>query len=144
MFAKVDDADYDLVMRHTWHVNDGGYAVTNVKKADGTGYTTLAMHHLIVGKGVDHEDRDPRNNQRHNLRYATLSQNLANSGPRPSNSTGYKGVTYEKARNKYVAQINFNHRVRRIGRFNTAIEAAYAYNEEALKTWGKYAYLNPV
>lgn len=46
-----------------------------------------------------------------------------------SNTSGYRGVSYDNGRNKYVAHITINYRTKFLGRFENAIDAAYAYNK---------------
>lgn len=45
-----------------------------------------------------------------------------------NNTTGYRGVSFEKDRNKWKASIGVNNKNIRIGSFDTDIEAAKAYN----------------
>lgn len=47
-------------------------------------------------------------------------------------STGIKGVSFDKARQRFAANIKVNQKYLRLGRFHTAIEAARAYNAAAL------------
>jgi hypothetical protein len=54
---------------------------------------------------MDHKDRDRSNNRFSNLRLATTSQNQANVGLRKDNISGFKGVSWEKAQNKWRATI---------------------------------------
>lgn len=94
---------------------------------------------------IDHKDRNRHNFQLENLRYATPTQNNANCGPRKRNVLGVKGVSFRKrASKKYIAQIKTDGVVRTIGYFETLREAALAYNHEAKKAWGEFAYQNPI
>jgi hypothetical protein len=45
-----------------------------------------------------------------------------------NNTSGYRGVTLDKISNKWSASIGVNKKVIRIGRFDTAISAAIAYD----------------
>ena len=45
-----------------------------------------------------------------------------------TNSSGYRGVTFKKDRNKWDSRITINKKTITIGRFNTALEAAKAYD----------------
>lgn len=56
------------------------------------------------------------------------------------NTSGYKGVSYDKARGKWMASVRGLY----LGRFATKEAAARAYNEGALKYYGEHAYLNEV
>jgi flavin-binding protein dodecin len=55
-------------------------------------------------------------------------------------STGYKGV--EKNRSKFQARINSNGKRKSLGTFDTAIQAAFAYDQAAIKAGKKKSTLN--
>ena len=59
-------------------------------------------HHGWMPFEIDHIDGDPLNNRIENLRPATHSQNIANIIRRADNTSGEKGVWWDKQRNKYV------------------------------------------
>lgn len=97
-------------------------------------------HHGVLPKQIDHIDGNPLNNKIENLRAATNAQNQINIGLTSQNTTGYKGV-YKVKRNKpYKAVLARKH----IGYFATAIDAARAYDVEAFKIYGDFAWLNDV
>jgi hypothetical protein len=153
--ALVDEADYDLVTRHSpWHVLEftprrgrrvaGPYAITAIRKTDGR-RTTVLMHTLITGwRLVDHEDHNGLNNQRANLRPATCSQNLANSRGVLGSTSTYKGVSRAAGRHKWRAAIMVRGVKRELGHFADEEEAALAYNAAALEAFGEFAFLNEV
>lgn len=74
---------------------------------------------------IDHIDGDGLNNRIDNLREATHSENLRNRGATTKNTSGFKGVSWHKARRKWQAQIKTNGRKKHLGSFDTP-EAAYA------------------
>ena len=89
--------------------------------------------------GIDHRDTDGLNNRLENLRLATVSQNNANA-PRPcNNSTGYKGVSWLKARRKYQAQIQCKGKKQHLGLFDRPEDAHEAYVCAAYGLFGEYA-----
>lgn len=57
-------------------------------------------------------------------------------------SSQYKGVTYDVARNKWVARIQFEGVTRFAKRFSTELEAALAYDTAARKVFGHSATTN--
>ena len=57
---------------------------------------------------VDHIDGCKTNNYLNNLRFCNASENMRNSKPSSKNTSGVKGLTYDKKRNKWQAQIMFN------------------------------------
>jgi hypothetical protein len=143
--ALIDDADFDLVNQYKWcahynRKNGACYAITNIR--EGGKYRLLRMHVLLVGKGHDHKDRNGLNNQRENLRPATAAQNQANHGMYRNNKSGYKGVFYKKDKRKWWAQIKFDGVAENLGYYDTAREAAEAYNEAARRIHGEFAVLN--
>jgi len=138
----VSDEDYPLLSRMTWFL-DRGYAKTrNWGKV-------IFMHQLIMpcnsgggmGLSVDHANRITTDNRRENLRIASYSQNGANS--KPSSKTGYRGV-FKGSKNRFVATIGDggSGKCRRIGWFDTAEEAAIAYNRASRERYGEFAYQN--
>lgn len=98
------------------------------------------MHHNKLPDKIDHKDNNKSNNKIENLREATQSENRANAVVNKDNQTGYKGVNFRPNRvsKKYRARVQQKH----IGWFETAIEAAKAYDEKALEIFGEYAKLN--
>lgn len=92
------------------------------------GKRTIKLSRLLMdadeGMEVDHIDRDTLNYRRSNLRCVTHSVNVHNQRIRPNNTTGYKGVTYEKG--KYRGRIQILGKKIQVGMFNTAKEASEA------------------
>jgi len=140
-FALVDDDDYEFINQFKWHVTTvkGGlkYAERSVGK-------DKKMHRVIMptpdGVYIDHIDGNGLNNQKHNLRRATSSQNGMNRVVSKNNISGYKGVC--PSRKKWMAKICVNGKVVFLGTFNTPIEAAKAYDKAAIDLFGSFAKLN--
>lgn len=146
--ALVDDEDYALISRYRWHVFEvprdgrtlGPYARTKPAKSPG-----FFMHTLITGwSRVDHADCDGLNNQRYNLRPATVLQNNVNQRPYSNAASQYKGVFRIRGgrRRHWYATIRPNGCRVYLGSFADEETAARAYDAAALAEWGKYAYLN--
>lgn len=142
LVALVDDQDYDRVVAagpwcavQQWHTF---YAKAHATTPDGRP-TTVHMHSLVLGRRgiIDHRDRDGLNNTRANLRPATQSQNIGNSKLRSDNTSGFKGVS--RAKNRWTAAITCAGLQRRLGYFDTAEEAARAYDQAAIEAWGEFA-----
>ena len=102
------------------------------------------LHRLIHPEipEIDHKDLNPANNLRSNLRAATRSENQHNTGIRKTNTSGYKGVNWDKGRRKWKAEIGIAGKLYKLGRFDDKKDAARAYNKEALKQFGEFARLN--
>jgi len=87
---------------------------------------------------VDHINRDAQDNRADNLRAATCKQNNQNRGSRKNSTSKHKGVSWSKEKGKWDARCNKKF----LGRFNNEKEAAQAYNKEAKKQYGEFAYIN--
>ena len=61
---------------------------------------------------------------------------------RARSTSGFKGVSWNKRRNKYRAQIGFRGKVVELGHYNTAREAARAYDYVARRVFGEFALTN--
>lgn len=90
---------------------------------------------------IDHKNNDRSDNRFNNLRKATKAENKYNSLPQ-YNKCGYKGVS--KRGKKYRANIGYEYKVLHLGTFDTAEEAAEAYNKKALEFYGEFARINKI
>lgn len=81
------------------------------------------MFHGYLPKEIDHINCNRIDNRIENLRPATRSENNRNTRLQTRNKTGYKGVWFDKERNKYQAYIRVNNKRIHLGRFATAEEA---------------------
>lgn len=88
---------------------------------------------------IDHIDMDRSNNRFANLRAASRSQNMANTRAKRGTLLGVKGVTWDKAKQRYAAQIQVGGKNKLIGRYLTVEEASAAYNREAERVFGGFA-----
>jgi hypothetical protein len=153
-FAKVDDEDYDNVMRFIWHaVNERGrwYAcctcyLGRINKKSLNRSMRLARLIMIPPKNmdVDHIDGDSLNNQRSNLRICNRTQNLQNQRPIRGGTSQYKGVCFSTQKQKWRAYINVKGKQIHLGFHNSEQLAAEAYNKGAIKYFGEFAKLNLV
>lgn len=139
--ALLDAVDLPLMRRFSWYATPGPN-ITYVKSD--AGYLHRLLLNAPSGLDVDHVNRTRNglDNRRANLRLATRAENLANSFNPKVNTSGYKGVSWIKAEQKWVAGIKIDGRRRTLGRFRDPWEAAQAYNEAARAAWGEFAYQN--
>lgn len=137
----IDDEDVTRITNYSWSLNSNETIIS----ANIGGKTTTIGRFILNYTGenqVDHEDLNILNNQKSNLRIATRSQNQQNRNVMSNNSTGYKGVFWQKSRGKYLVQIKTETQRIHIGRFSDPIEAAKAYDAAAIKHFGPFAQLN--
>lgn len=146
--ALIDSADAERVLAHKWSTGVKNCAQRSLPKVKGQPRQTVLLHRFILGdvpKGVDvdHINGNRLDNRRCNLRKATRSQNAINRVRRdPRNTSGYRGVTFNKPWGKWVAKIGHTTGRQHLGGFQTAEEAARAYDEAALRLFGEFAQTN--
>ena len=147
---------YNLELsKHRWYLRRGGnkhrdvfYAQTYRNKK------TLSIHGLIIGirEGyiIDHINGNGLDNRKNNLRHLTSRENSRNKNY-GWGEIKYKGVSAIKNKRKNPSKAFFNRfsativekgkRIK-IGAFQTAEEAAIAYDREAMRLDGYYSGLN--
>ena len=134
-----------------------------LKPSDGgRGYFTICLYkdkkkkthkvHIIVanefidkidGKNyVDHVDKNKLNNIVENLRWVSSSENSRNRSMMTNNTSNFKGVDYYKPNQKYRARIMYEGHRYNLGLFNTAEQAAMAYDTKAKELDSVYFTLN--
>lgn len=62
--------------------------------------------------------------------------------PQPNNKSGFKGVSFSKAMKKWSAEMQVDGKRCRLGYFDSAENAAVAYDNAAYGLWGLNCYLN--
>lgn len=144
--ALVDDDDFEYLNQWKWTGLKKGktfYAVRNDKGK------RIYMHRQILCVTasnilVDHEDHNGCNNQRYNIRKCNKSQNQCNIGAYSTNTSGYKGLYYDKRNslNRWTAYIMVNGKRTFLGSFNSKEDAALEYNKKATELHGEFANLN--
>lgn len=142
-FALVSDEDFDKVSQFKWHVANG-YARAHRYDEKGNKVSFL-MHRYILGLGKgnrmvgDHINHNKLDNTRSNIRICTPSQNSQNKNIGSTNTSGYKGVSFNAATKKWYAQITVNWTTTRLGSFDTPKKAHVAYCKAARAAHGKFA-----
>jgi len=82
---------------------------------------------------VDHEDRNPMNNNVGNLRLGTELIQKNNQDPRKDNTSDAVGVHWNKDVKKWRAQLGYKRKRFSLGLHTCKIEAARAYNDKAIE-----------
>ena len=87
------------------------------------------------GMQIDHLDHDRSNNRIENLRLVTHKENGRNISKKENNTSGVTGVSWKKARQKWVAQICVDNKNIYLGLYDTLLDAV-AERKRAEKFYG--------
>lgn len=113
--VKIDIEDIEKIKNYKWairktregifYVQSKYFISTNTKK-------TIQLHRLIMNcpnnKVIDHINSDPLDNRKSNLRICTSAENAQNKKVNKNNTSGYRGVCYDKNYNRWTGQVNVN------------------------------------
>ncbi len=111
---------------------------------DGHGYCEHRLAWLYMTGSwpedqVDHINCTRDDNRFSNLREATNGENMQNSGARKNNTSGFKGVTWDKRNKKFIVHIGVAGKLLYLGRFHDPLVAAQAYRDAAQRHHGEFA-----
>ncbi len=144
--ALVDNEDFKILKKFSWHAvkrNQRWYAA----RKDGWKGPSYYMHREIMKapKGIDvaHWDGDGLNNRRENLKLKTRRDNLRGFCRKKAGATSkFRGVCWDSTEEKWLAQIKTSEKNKYLGRFDSELDAAHAYNKAAIEHFGEDAQLN--
>lgn len=138
-----DLEDYDIIKNYHWTEKCGeGYIVTKVWNNNKP--SQVAMHRLIMQENgfdianadIDHISHETYDNRKINLRACDHYQNIIATKTYRNNTSGRKGVYWDKSRNKWMASITANKKTYHIGRYDDFEDAVKA-REKAEKNYHK-------
>ena len=137
----IDVEDYERYVKgYSFTLNAKGYVVYSSRK---DGLCNKLLSRVLFGEPdgmeLDHINTDKLNNRRSNLRVCTRQQNNCNTNKQSNNTSGFKGVSFFKRDQKFVAQIGINGKKRHLGYFATPEAAHEAYSQAALQHHGEFA-----
>ena len=140
-FALVDDNKWHELSQYSWCGQHLGYVKGLVQGKQ------VLMHQVVygqvpVGKVIDHLNHDPYDNRRDNLREASRGENAQNRTPKKRANGLPIGVNMTRHKTKYFATITHKRKQIHIGTFETAEDAALAYDTKALELYGAQAMTN--
>lgn len=118
-----------------------GYVCININNKN---YLAHVLAFLWMGfdrpEQIDHINRIKSDNRWSNLRVSNNSLNQINTGLSSRNKTGYKGVSFRKDRDKYVASSSYreNGKIihKHLGYFDCPKEANEAYKKFIIEKYG--------
>ena len=137
----VSAVDFELVARYDWYVTTGGYAKM-------TAGGKLLMHRLllpeteITDRHVHHLNENTLDNRRENLQPLTYVEHSTTHKRSSRNTSGYKGVSFFRCRDKWKAALMYDGVTYWLGLHETAEQAARTYDAKVKEIGGNRSYLN--
>lgn len=145
-YTIVDKNDFNFLNQWKWRLHSANYAYRNDKRKSGKPRIGILMHRLILkapkNKQVDHINGNGLDNRRKNIRLCTSTENHINSRKSSNNTSGYKGVTYDKRKKKWAAYTSRDRKYLFLGYFKNKKDAAKAYNKKVKELFNNFANLN--
>lgn len=143
--ALISESDLGLVAQYTWCANkkEAGKKTAYVRMTT----ESKKLHQLLLGDApdghvIDHINGDGLDNRRENLRFCTHAENHANESKRNGGTSVFKGVGFDAARQKWWAKITVGGQTKNLGRFESEVDAAVAYDRAAVAAFGAHARTN--
>ena len=129
----IDSEDYTKISQFKWYLDGRGYIVSSGRRHK-LHRLILDVHDCLIQ--VDHINGNKLDNRKDNLRLVSNQQNQMNIHKKKGTSSKYFGVCLDgriKLTNRWIASIKVDYKNIFLGRFNTEIEAALAYNNASEK-----------
>ena len=120
------------------------YATGHTPRVNGK-QRTIHLHRWImktpIGLQVDHINNDTLRNIRENLRNVTNNINTQNKkGSRVDSASGFRGVSWKKATNKWQSRVMVNGKSIYLGYYTNLQEATTAAHNARVKFMAGYIY----
>lgn len=137
----IDSEDLNLFNSKIWTYDKmSGYTVNMTKGKK------IYLHRFLLnaekGQLVDHINGNKLDNRRTNLRFCLAKENTKNRKMSRRNTTGIKGVSFNKNLKKYEVSICVDYKTINVGYYSDIIDAKNAYNAASIKYHGKFGKLN--
>lgn len=122
-----------------WRMSPYGYAISTYN------YGIQAFHRIIFKledpkQQIDHINGNKIDNRRTNLRVCSNQENSFNKEKNSNNTSGYKGVYFDKEANKWRGAIQYNGKsIKSAKRYKTPEEAAQWYINKSNELFGEYS-----
>lgn len=136
-----DKDNFDKIKNYAWRENKNGYIVTS-------NYSSVVyLHRLIMqdfitndDEEIDHINHNKNDNRRENLRICTHQQNNCNKKLPKHNTSGIRGVHWDKRYNKWRARISVNGKDIYLGLFDNIKDAEKIRKQAEIKYYKEYRY----
>jgi hypothetical protein len=145
----ISASDYERVMAYKWRkagIKRGTYFRRSYYDKEAGKKKEMFLHRFLAncqhGKQiVDHISGNTLDNRQENLRICTITENNRNCHKNKRNTSGYKGVHWNKEKRKWKAAIKVNRKLIFLGLFDDLEEAYEAYVAASKKYHGEFGRL---
>lgn len=131
----IDLDNVDVVKNYKWSFDESNGYVVNVKN-------NVLLHRLIINPPcemmVDHINGNRLDNRKINLRIVTPQQNAINISRRCDNTSGHKGISWDKKSKKWHTYINIKTKRIHLGYFDSLEEAIEVRKQAEIEYFGEY------
>ena len=134
-----DLEDWDKLKDYAWFKNDSGYAVTSL--GDGN---RLRFHRLVTNcpEGLEPDHICPVSsgvcdNRKCNLAVVSHKENIRTQSLRSDNTSGYKGIYFNKNLGKWQSYIGVDGTIKYIGVYANIEDAIEARKQAETKYWSR-------
>jgi hypothetical protein len=138
----IDRADFKKIKKYTWCVNYHNskkiYIYTRIKNK------MVYLHRFILNETnpkiiIDHINYNGLDNRKCNLRKCTCRQNIRHQRLHKNNTSGHRGIEWNKSNNNWRVRIKVDYNIIEIGSFNNITNAIIARNKAEKKYFKKFA-----
>lgn len=147
-YATVIDDDFTRthLLTRSWYLNSNGYARTS-SKAPGEKRRCVYLHQIVFehyrgavpeGHEVDHRNRNKLDCVPKNLRAATYSQQIHNQFVRSNNTSGHRGVNWNRGKSRWESRIMVRGKLIRLGYFENIQDAVEARKKSDIQHFGQH------
>lgn len=117
-----------------------GYKRVNINKKNYYLHRLIFIYHNgFITDEIDHIDNNKLNNRIENLRVATRIQNMLNCKINSRNTTGIKGITFDKEKSKFRPYLSVNKKRMYLGCFDSLDDANTELQKARIKYHGSFA-----
>ena len=137
-----DKEDYGKIKEYLWRFDKDGYVVANSR---GEHNSTIRLHRIIMNVTdskvqIDHIKHKLFDNRKSQLRVVSNGQNGMNKDKPSNNTSGHRGVSYNKKLNKWQAYIRYNNKHMHLGYFENFEDAVKTRLDAEKRYFKEYAY----
>jgi hypothetical protein len=148
----VDDEDYERANQYHWNIRlqDKILERVTMSKWHSGNKENINLAHFVLEVSLDHNqcvifrNGNRLDHRKSNLKITTKREAHLRSRGNGNSTSKYKGVSWSKARKKWIAQVTIGGVRKNLGGFEEEDEAARVYNLAAVQAYGEHTFQNVI